>query len=325
MVRLAALFALAQTFAAATVQISVLQLFRPAELHVQATAVAVGAERIATQAEAIVTVANGAIVCRVGGRELHGQSLSADGPRVRITVPGKLRRSYPGSLVITVSEGALRAVVSIGIEDAVAAVVSSEMPHAPDTALQALAIAARSYFLAPAVRHKGFGFCDTTHCQLLQEANAAGLRAARSTAGQVLVYQNMPVAALYFRSCAGRTMRAADVKMDDTAYPFPSVPCAACLRHPQTWEVRVPDTAARRLLEEGPSELLRLELARSIGWNQLASNSYTTETQAGTVVFRGKGHGHGVGMCQNGAAAMARDGKTARQILAHYYPDATVR
>ncbi len=63
--------------------------------------------------------------------------------------------------------------------------------------------------------------------------------------------------------------------------------------------------------------------AGSEGASRRASS--TTETQAGTVVFRGKGHGHGVGMCQNGAAAMARDGKTARQILAHYYPDATVR
>lgn len=34
----------------------------------------------------------------------------------------------------------------------------------------------------------------------------------------------------------------------------------------------------------------------------------------------GRGWGHGVGMCQCGAEGMARKGKTAEQILSHYYP-----
>jgi stage II sporulation protein D len=33
----------------------------------------------------------------------------------------------------------------------------------------------------------------------------------------------------------------------------------------------------------------------------------------------GRGYGHSVGMCQSGAQAMAREGKTARQILSYYY------
>jgi stage II sporulation protein D len=34
----------------------------------------------------------------------------------------------------------------------------------------------------------------------------------------------------------------------------------------------------------------------------------------------GRGFGHGVGMCQCGAEGMARQGKTAKQILSYYYP-----
>ncbi|MFO7654441.1 MAG: SpoIID/LytB domain-containing protein [Candidatus Krumholzibacteriia bacterium] len=41
-----------------------------------------------------------------------------------------------------------------------------------------------------------------------------------------------------------------------------------------------------------------------------------------TVTVRGGGFGHGVGMCQSGALAMAAAGKTYREILAHYYPGA---
>ena len=35
---------------------------------------------------------------------------------------------------------------------------------------------------------------------------------------------------------------------------------------------------------------------------------------------RGRGWGHGVGLCQVGACSMATKGKTAAAILAHYYP-----
>jgi stage II sporulation protein D len=40
--------------------------------------------------------------------------------------------------------------------------------------------------------------------------------------------------------------------------------------------------------------------------------------------FDGRGHGHGVGMCQLGAVAMSRRGQTYREILAHYYAGASL-
>ncbi len=39
----------------------------------------------------------------------------------------------------------------------------------------------------------------------------------------------------------------------------------------------------------------------------------------------GRGFGHGVGMCQHGAQAMARKGKNAKQILSHYYPASKIK
>ncbi len=45
---------------------------------------------------------------------------------------------------------------------------------------------------------------------------------------------------------------------------------------------------------------------------------------AGDLVITGRGHGHGVGMCQYGAEAMAKKGAKAEVILARYYPSATV-
>ena len=43
-----------------------------------------------------------------------------------------------------------------------------------------------------------------------------------------------------------------------------------------------------------------------------------------TFLFSGAGYGHGVGMCQYGARAMAREGYSYRAILEHYYPGTTV-
>ena len=41
-------------------------------------------------------------------------------------------------------------------------------------------------------------------------------------------------------------------------------------------------------------------------------------------IFRGHGWGHGVGLCQIGAAEMAMEGFTYQQILAHYYPSSVL-
>lgn len=42
------------------------------------------------------------------------------------------------------------------------------------------------------------------------------------------------------------------------------------------------------------------------------------------VGTRGRGFGHGIGLCQTGALAMAEQGKTVKEILSHYYPGAVL-
>ena len=46
--------------------------------------------------------------------------------------------------------------------------------------------------------------------------------------------------------------------------------------------------------------------------------------KVGELVIAGRGHGHGVGMCQYGAEAMAKKGANATSILARYYPGARI-
>jgi stage II sporulation protein D len=53
---------------------------------------------------------------------------------------------------------------------------------------------------------------------------------------------------------------------------------------------------------------------------RLWSSNVRVTIDGETVRFAGAGHGHGVGMCQHGAEALARDGLTYEEILAWYYP-----
>jgi stage II sporulation protein D len=53
--------------------------------------------------------------------------------------------------------------------------------------------------------------------------------------------------------------------------------------------------------------------------------SRRADGQIESVVFRGKGYGHGVGMCQCGAIGMARTGSSFEKILRHYYAGIDIR
>lgn len=64
------------------------------------------------------------------------------------------------------------------------------------------------------------------------------------------------------------------------------------------------------------------DLRRILGYDKIKSTLFAVQTMEQQIVFSGRGHGHGVGMCQWGARAMAASGKTYRDILKHYYPRA---
>lgn len=53
----------------------------------------------------------------------------------------------------------------------------------------------------------------------------------------------------------------------------------------------------------------------------LPSSNYKFEKDGNTYVFKCYGYGHGVGMSQNGANYMAKQGYTYKEILNHYYTD----
>jgi stage II sporulation protein D len=67
-----------------------------------------------------------------------------------------------------------------------------------------------------------------------------------------------------------------------------------------------------------------LEIRRALSRSHLYSSAFVVDREAGRLVLTGAGWGHGVGLCQIGAAVMAAKGRTYREILVHYYPGTTV-
>ena len=67
-----------------------------------------------------------------------------------------------------------------------------------------------------------------------------------------------------------------------------------------------------------------LEIRRALSRTHLYSSAFVVSQASGRFVLNGAGWGHGVGLCQIGAAVMANAGKTYTEILQHYYSGATV-
>jgi len=70
------------------------------------------------------------------------------------------------------------------------------------------------------------------------------------------------------------------------------------------------------------AEDFRLAVGRAFGWGHILSTWFEINPQGDHFLFNGRGSGHGVGLCQHGAAAMAAQGRPASEILAQYFPGA---
>lgn len=230
---------------------------------------------------------------------------------------GTIQRQFHATLEVRTARNQLQPILTMDIETATASVVHAESP--PEAAfvyLQAQAIVSRSFLLAANTGHRGFDFCDTTHCQFFREPppqNSTAFRATRATTNLHLSFEDLPLAAMYSRSCGGRTHTLTDLGLPAAAYPYYAVDCPFCLEHPEQWE--------RRIASIPLSERERLAINRIHGWSTLPSNNFVQHS----ALQQGRGIGHGIGLCQLGAAAMATRHHSATAILTHFYPNTTIR
>ena len=286
-----------------------------------------------------------------------GMSLVA--PR-EITTHAAQNVAAPVTLRIGLLRGGSYDVSSIPLETYVARVLAGEAARdSPPGALEALAVAIRTYALSNRGRHRadGFDLCDQTHCQVVRTATAVTERAAQATSGQALYFEGELANIYYSASCGGRTQRPSQVWPGTPDPPYlPVQQDRACEGQPE-WEVEIrgPDlvralanagfkgslksarVASRddsgrvaRIRLEGltPSEIsaqdLRIALISLRDVPQVQSATFELRQFGDVYRFTGHGYGHGVGMCVIGSVNMAASGATAAAILGQYFPGTTL-
>ncbi len=85
------------------------------------------------------------------------------------------------------------------------------------------------------------------------------------------------------------------------------------------WKLRIVGTEKTMIVGK------ELEIRRILSESHLKSSAFEVEMTEDKVILHGSGWGHGVGLCQIGAAVMASKGYSYRQILEHYYPDSELK
>jgi hypothetical protein len=334
------LFVIADLANAARVHIGVFTLFHPMVLTLAPTpghaiVVRAGKESLVLEEGqfAQCQIADSELECRAGERLLSATTIRATGrghtdEDFTLSVPGRIVRNYHGKLEILVHGAELVPIVSMSLELAVASAVAAESPPlATLQALEAQAIVTRSYYVAAHHRHALFDFCDTTHCQFLRGvpgAESPARRAAAATRQLVLLYRGAIVPALFSASCGGRTRTLREIGMNADGYPYFSVQCEACLRRSKKWTARISLHDAAPILAHPGWEKARLQVDRKLGWDEIPGDNYSVKIEGKTAVLTGRGAGHGVGLCQLGAAKLAKEGWSYSRILAYYFSGTTI-
>jgi stage II sporulation protein D len=251
-------------------------------------------------------------------------------------------------------------VETLPMEPYVARVLAGEAAReSPPAALEALAIAIRTYATANRGRHRaeGFDLCDQTHCQVVRTATAVTERAVDNTAGQILRFEGEPATIFYSASCGGRSERPSSVwpGIADRSY-LPVRPDDACEGQPE-WSVELRLADLQRALQGSgfrgtlrglriasrndsgrvalmtldglePREIsgqdLRMALIRMPELPQVRSASFEMRRTNDGYRFEGHGYGHGVGMCVIGSVNLAARGLSAADILQRYFPGTVI-
>jgi stage II sporulation protein D len=210
----------------------------------------------------------------------------------------------------------------------------------------------------------GYDFCSTTHCQrfALGNSSPAMIDAVRTTEGQVLTDdRGQPVDAYFGASCGGETANIGTLWGMTPPEYLRGVHDEYCLSGPHaTWTdvisradllralqsddrtdvgTRVDQVIVSRRDETGRAEFITLDgehrksvrgwdfkiiVGRVLGWNLLKSSRFEVSRSGSNFIFRGRGFGHGLGLCQEGAHVMAARGASYSKILEKYFPGTRV-
>lgn len=271
------------------------------------------------------------------------------------------KHSYRGQIQLIREPDLTISVVNyLSLEEYLASVLPGEIPpNWPEAALQAQAIAARTYALYQSLQRqdRDFHLQADVRSQVYSGAGKEVKSATvvvRATQGQILTYKGYIFPAYYHAACGGRRQDAARLWRINIK-PLKGGYCPFCSLSPhQGWRVELNAFQIREKISkmqpigeiyavntigrdrsgrvnkvkifhsEGVLSIPAHKFRLAIGPDLIKSTNFNISQRNDQFVFTGYGWGHGVGLCQWGAAEMARQGYTAQQILRFYYPGSRI-
>ena len=265
---------------------------------------------------------------------------------------GKKDRVYKGHLMIRAVQGYLKMINALDLDDYVCGVIEAEVGKGRHPEFyKAQALLVRTYALSHLYKHssEGYNLCDQVHCQVYngvcQESLIAG--AVERTHDLVIVDKdlNLIVAAFHSNS-GGQTVNSEDIWGSKKEY-LRSVKDTFSLGMPSFyWKKKLSVNEWMNYLKKyrypvSDSEALQCALnfkqetrhrylqykdikipLKSIRDDfKLMSTFFDIQLNASrdSVIFSGRGFGHGVGLSQEGAMRMAKLGFNYKQIISFYY------
>jgi stage II sporulation protein D len=266
---------------------------------------------------------------------------------LRINGRNPVKQYYCGELKCYPDLGALLFINKCDIEKYIAGVVQAEGGTGHNIEFfKTQAIIARTYLYKNINKHTvdGYNVCDDIHCQVFNglPSDQLLIKAAIETRGLVILDRNnFLITAAFHSNCGGETSSASDVWLSGSDY-LKSIKDPYCTEsRSAAWSKSIPGSVwlscMAKLGYNGPTDLSvfnfeqksRLLYYKTGSFSiplktlrsdlSLRSTFFSVNANGDSIILSGKGYGHGVGLCQEGAIKMASKGYRYKDIISFYY------
>jgi len=302
-----------------------------------------------------LTLFENRLACKVeGSRALVADSVilssTSAGCRFTLAAPGEKdeRKIWSGSLSAYHDLNGLLLINECDKDDYIAGVVRAEGgPGKHPEYARTLALITRTYTERYISRHlsDGYNLCDGTHCQVYTglTGDTMIINAVKATSDMVITTpDSILINSAFHSNCGGETSPSDFVWL--TSLPYLSKvrdPFCTSSRN-AVWEKKLSmeewTGALKKYGYEGPvnnpsvfvfnqpSRVMNYTAGNfSVPFNLLRttlglrSSWFSVSADGDSLLLRGRGYGHGIGLCQEGALAMALKGYRYRDIISFYY------
>ncbi|MBN1253432.1 MAG: SpoIID/LytB domain-containing protein [Bacteroidales bacterium] len=275
---------------------------------------------------------------------------------VKLINPEQKTRKYDNDIYVFSKKGNLQLINKVEMPNYIAGVVEAESgSKAEFEYYKNQAVICRTYAIKNSDKHKndGFNLCDGVHCQAYKgksTSNEKIISAVKETKDLVIVDKNDElISAVFSANCGGQTNNSEDVWISEVPY-LRSVTDSFCTNQRQaTWTKEISVKDWKDFLRKNSVEISDTIISDSLYFNQekrlknysfnnheiklstirfglnLRSTFFSIIPDKDKLILKGKGYGHGVGMCQEGAMNMAKKGYNFEDIIKFYYKDVKIK